>query len=226
MAKILVVEDEDVFAELIANLLRKEQHAVDVARDGDAALVLLKLNSYELLILDWNIPGPSGLEVLKTFRGKGGNTPALMLTSKSEINDKETGFAAGSDDYLTKPFNVRELTARVKALLRRSSNLIPSVLQFGALKMNLDSYSVVVNDTTVHLQPREFALLEFLIKHPNQVFSAEALISRVWSYERDISAESVRTFIMRLRKKVEKSDSGIRLRTLHKLGYKLEAAQD
>ncbi len=221
MAKILLVEDDQALSKLVRNWLSLEHHAVETVEDGEEALHRLKVSEYDLVILDWTLPKLAGVEVLKEHRRLGGQTPVLMLTGKDKISDKEEGFDAGADDYLTKPFHGKELTVRIKALLRRPPNLVKDVLRVGDLVLEKENFSVRRGDSEIRLLPKEFALLEFLMRHPNQVFSAEALLERVWVSESESTVEAVTTCIKRLRRKLESDGVPSPIATVHGVGYKL-----
>ena len=163
-----------------------------------------------------------GVEICKHFRETGGKTPILLLTAKSQITDKETGLDAGADDYLTKPFHLKELSARVRALLRRQIQSGNSTLKAGNVVVDTLSHKVTVGGNEVHLVPKEYSLLEFFLRHPNQVFSAEALIDRVWTSDTLASAETIRTYIKLLRKKLGNDEKAGLIKTVHGVGYKLE----
>ncbi|HEY9784785.1 MAG TPA: response regulator transcription factor [Candidatus Obscuribacterales bacterium] len=222
MAKVLVIEDEPDFSELIASYLKSEHYTVEVVDSGEEGLDRLKFYKYDVIILDWVLPGVSGVEVCRAFRGTGGTTPILMLTSKKHVDEKEAGLDAGADDYLTKPFELKELSARVRALLRRPSAFSGSVLKVGNLELEPNSFRVTRNGEEISLLPKEFALLEFLMRHPNQVFSPEAILDRVWASESEASPETIRTYIKRLRKKLDVEGKPSMLSTVHGVGYKLE----
>lgn len=224
MPKILVVEDEMLFAEIIKRVGESLRAVVEIANNGDQALAQLRINEYDLIILDWGLPGLSGVEVLKQFRAKGGKTPILMLTAKNQIENKEAGLDAGADDYLTKPFEGRELAARIRALMRRQPEFAGTVLHVRDITLDTSKLEVKRSGESVRLQPTEFALLEFFMKHPNQVFTTEALASRVWSSDSEIVPDSVRTFIKRLRNKLDKPDEPSIIKTAGRQGYILESS--
>lgn len=221
MAKIFMAEDEAKLTIAIKDLLLMENHHVDSAANGGDALNQLLTGGYDLAILDWNLPELSGLEILQAIRSRGSSMPVLMLTGKSGIDDKEAGFGAGADDYLTKPFEGRELIARVKALLRRSHLAVDDVLKFGGLSLDRTQYIVTLNGEEISLVPKEFDLLEFFMRSPNRVFSPETLLSRVWQNESDATVAAVTTCIKRLRKKVDQDESKSFIATVHGVGYKL-----
>lgn len=219
MAKILLVEDDGDLANLIVNILSVERHTIDVVGDGQTAIAQLRLSKYEVIILDWMLPGASGMDVCREYRGKGGSTPILMLTSKSSPEEKETGLDAGADDYLTKPFNAKELAARIRALLRRPQVVSAKTLQVGAVVLDPKAAKVFKNGDEIHLLPKEFSLLELFMRYPNQVFSGDALLERVWAAESAASLDTVRTYIKTLRKKIDTEGSASLIRTVHGVGY-------
>jgi len=222
MAKVLVVEDDVALQRMISDWLALEHYNLELAVDGNEAIEKLKFYQYDVVILDWQLPGMSGIDVIREYRSGGGKTPVLMLTGKSTIPDKEQGFDSGVDDYLTKPFHMKELSARLRALLRRPSTLVTEVLEFGALRMDRRTHVVVLNDKEVDLKPTEYGLLEFLMRHPGQVFAPEALLDRVWSSQSDSSVDALTTCIKRLRKKITVEGQDSIIKTVYGVGYKLE----
>ncbi|HEY9713198.1 MAG TPA: response regulator transcription factor [Chroococcales cyanobacterium] len=225
MAKILLVEDEPDFSILISEWLKNEHHVVELVENGDDAVDRLKFYKFDLVILDWMLPGKSGIEVCKSYRASGGTSPILLLTAKRHVDEKEQGLDAGADDYLTKPFEMKELSARIRALLRRPTGFSGSILQVGSLSLEPTTFKVTRSGEEISLLPKEFALLEFMMRHPNQVFSAEALLDRVWSSDSEASPETIRTYIKRLRKKIDLEGHPSILSTVHGVGYKLDAPQ-
>jgi DNA-binding response OmpR family regulator len=219
MAKILLVEDDPDLANLIGNILHVERHTIETVSNGQEALGRLKMFRYELVVLDWMLPGMNGMEIWTEFRSKGGNTPILMLTSKSTPEEKETALDGGADDYLTKPFHPKELTARIRALLRRPQTVNAKILQIGDIVLDAKTMKVYKNDEEIHLLPKEFSLLELFLRYPNQVFSGDALLDRVWASESAASVDTVRTYIKTLRKKIDSKGSPSLIRTVHGVGY-------
>lgn len=222
MSKILLVEDDAGLGPRIAEYLTLQHHKVEIANTGTDADELLRVASFELLILDWDLPGLPGIEVLKRFRSNGGQTPVLMLTGKDELTDIEAGLDGGADDYLVKPFAMRELAARVRALTRKSSGTYSATLKIGSLEVDSNAHRVTKGGAELKLQPQEFALLEFLLKHPSEVFSIEALQQRLWSSDSNASPDSVRVCITRLRNKIDEAEGKSYIRTVHRLGYQIE----
>jgi DNA-binding response OmpR family regulator len=218
MAKILLVEDDTGMANLVIDCLEVDGHTIEYAEDGLDAASRLALYQYDLAILDWNLPGLSGVEICSQYRMRGGTMPVIMLTAKGAEDEKEEGLDSGADDYLTKPFGNRELRARVRALLRRPQEFISDKIQIGVLTIEPTNFKVTVAGKDVQLQPREFALLEFLMRHPNQIFSAEMLLDRVWSSDENVSPTSVRMCIKRLRSKLGNDEL---IENVFSQGYKL-----
>lgn len=221
MAKILLVEDDKKLADTVQVLLEMDQHKVEVAFDGLQAEDRLAAFDYDLLILDWDLPAKSGVEVCREFRDRGGSTPVLMLTGKQLIDNKEEGFNAGADDYLTKPYHPRELVARVKALLRRQPVISSDVLTWRDIQLDSTARKVMKNGEDVAMQPMEFTLLSFFLKHPGQVFTTEALLKRCWDDSDEVSFDSIYTCIRRIRRKMDREGVPSVIRTVHGVGYSL-----
>ncbi|HEY9786986.1 MAG TPA: response regulator transcription factor [Candidatus Obscuribacterales bacterium] len=222
MAKILLVEDDVDVSEQVEKWLTHEQHAVEVVRDGQEASDRLKFYKYDVVVLDWALPKLSGVEVLKDFRARGGSTPVLMLTGKGAVDEKEEGLDSGADDYLTKPFHFKELSARIRALLRRPQATKTNQLKIRDIELDRASRRVTRNGIDIQLLPKEFALLEFLMRHTNEVFSPEALLDRVWHSESDSSVDTIYTTMRTLRKKISPDDASSIIRTIHGAGYMIE----
>lgn len=221
MAKILVVEDEKNLAVLIKNWLERESHLVDTVQDGLTALHYLKVSRYDFVILDWMLPKLSGLEVCKQYRAEGGDAHILMLTAKDSLDEKGAGFDVGVDDYLTKPFELRELAMRIKAHMRRAQSSSNACFKLRDIEVDTHDHYVRKNGLDVHLQPKEFRLLEYFIRHPHRVFSAEELLSAIWESDTLAQTETVRGHITRIRKKLDSTDKPSIIATVHGVGYKL-----
>jgi DNA-binding response OmpR family regulator len=219
MAKILVIEDDSDLSQVLRIALSAKGHSVQVCLNGERARDLLRMYQYDLIILDWMMPVVTGIDVLNDFRSSGGTTPVLMLTARCSSEDKEKGLDSGADDYLTKPFDSRELLARVRALLRRPHSLSGVTLKAGDLELDPIACSVKKRGEEIHLRPKVYSLLEFFMRHPNQVFSADALLQRVWLDEDDVSLDSVRTHIKLMRQSVDAEAALIK--TVRNKGYKL-----
>lgn len=220
MAKILLAEDDLALASTIKDWLEFEKNTVEAVKDGASALDNLLALEYDVAILDWNLPNMTGVEVCQQYRAKGGAIPIILLTGKNSVKEKEEGLDAGADDYLTKPFHPKELAARLRAMIRRSTGFVSEVMTVGPLTLDREKRVVLLHGKPVHLQPMEYTLLEFFMKNPNQVFSPETLLAKLWDASSDVSLDAIYTCIRRLRKKLdtpESSDSIIR--TVHGVGY-------
>lgn len=207
MAKILIAEDDLSLQRLLVDHLKAENHTAEAVADGQSALELLELYPFDLIVLDVTMPVMTGFEVCRRFRAAGGQSKVLMLTGKDSIEDKETGLDLGADDYLTKPFHPQELMARVRALLRRAVTLESGEITLGNLSINPKKYLVFKLGQQIKLTPKEFALLEFFMRHPNTAFDGETLVERLWQSEREGAANSLKTYIHRLRERLG-SDAG------------------
>jgi DNA-binding response OmpR family regulator len=223
MAKILIVEDELDLAGPVRDWLARESNTVEIVADGSEALECLRLYKYDVIILDLMLPGLNGMEICRQFRARGGTTPILMLTAKGSVEDKEAGLDIGADDYLTKPFSLKELAARVRALLRRPPDVSSNILTVADIALDPSANNVTKAGKEIHLLPKEFSLLEFFMRHPNQVFSAEALIDRVWQSDSDALSDTIRTHIKTLRRKIDSKGKPSLIATVHGVGYKLES---
>lgn len=224
MAKILVVEDNKDIADLVSQALSFENHAVEAVGDGAEGLQRLQVYDYDMAILDWDLPGKDGVSICKEYRAGGGGIPVLMLTGKGKVSEKEEGLDSGADDYLTKPFNMRELAARVRSLLRRSgSRATDNVLSVGEISLDPQKYQVTKGGEEIKLVPKEFALLEFLMRNPNRVYSADALFSHCWKADDEASPDIVRTHIKNLRKKIGGGAAGSIIETVHGVGYRISS---
>ncbi len=225
MSKILLVEDELDLLELTSIALSARGYRVHKCNSGDEALGILRVFKFDLIILDWMMPEITGLEVLKQYREMGGNLPVLMLTAKASADDKELGLDSGADDYLTKPFEIKELSARVRALLRRPANVSNTVLESGNIRIDPASCRVEKSGTEIHLRPKVYDLLTFFMRHPDQVFTAEALMERVWMDDSTASPDTVRTHIKLARQSVHENGVPDLIETIRGKGYILRSGK-
>ncbi|HEY9714210.1 MAG TPA: response regulator transcription factor [Chroococcales cyanobacterium] len=224
MAKILVVEDDPNTQEMVSTWLSSERHVVECADDGHKALEFMRMVEYDLVLLDWDLPGISGVELLKNFRAAGKQTPVIMLTAKSKVEEKEDVLDGGADDYLTKPYSLKELSARIRVQLRKSSNQSTNELSARGIVIMPEQFRAMKDGAELKLLPKEFSLLEFFMRNPNRVFSAEAIISRVWPAETEVSANAFHSALKRLRQKLEeKSDQKPIVETIHGAGYRFNS---
>jgi len=221
MAKILLVEDDPSLSIVVKIHLESDNYLVDVVKDGLEAEAQLRSRNYDLIILDWMLPAMTGIEVCKQYRARGGKTPVLMLTAKDSSPDKVQGLDAGADDYIVKPFNDAELSARVRALLRRPDSIADKVLKVQNLELDTSLSRVTRESIAIELVPKEFALLQLLMRYPNKAFSAEALLDRLWSSDSSASVETVRTHIKTLRRKLGDTDTNSLIRTTRGIGYRI-----
>lgn len=209
-------------ANVIAKGLRENSYAVDVAADGDAGLYQTSINDYDVIILDVLLPKRDGFEVCNELRRRGNTTPILMLTARAAIDDRVTGFDAGADDYLTKPFSFRELLARIHALLRRDSQLRPDVLEIGDLVLDSVSHRVSRANHEVQLTAKEYALLEYLARRAGQLVSRAEIAAHVWDDTFDPFSNTIEVYMNRLRKKIDENHTIKLLHTRRGEGYTLE----
>ncbi|MGH9547964.1 MAG: response regulator transcription factor [Terriglobales bacterium] len=203
MTKLLLVEDDLTLASEVASWLKEHDgYDVEVANNGEDALQLIQHFGFDLIVLDWELPGLSGLDVCRASRRDGCETAILFLTGKSAIDDKEIGFSAGADDYLSKPFQIRELSARCKALLRRGRPTQPLSDRSGAIKLDATTSTLHLGDECILLTKTECAVLAYLMRHPGRHFSAADLLKAVWPSQKAPSEDAVRMLIRSLRKKL------------------------
>lgn len=221
--RILVVEDEHKIANSIKKGLEQESYAVDVTFDGQEGFDLAVSEEYDLIILDLLLPKMDGIEICSKLREKQIHTPIIMLTAKGQISDKVTGLDAGADDYLTKPFAFEELIARIRALARRPKNNTGTILTLEDLTLNTTSYEVKRNGKLIQLTAKEYALLEYLLRHSNQVIKKEQIINHIWDYDADVLPNTVEVYIGYLRNKVDKPfpTQPALIHTVRGFGYKV-----
>ncbi len=224
MAKILVVEDEKEMAETVAHVLRSEHHVVEVALSGDDALDKLRVSQYDLLILDLNLPGADGLEICKTIRHQKRPVSILMVTGRRTVEEKERGLDLGADDYLTKPFHLKELQARVRALLRRTPTDNSHLITVHDVCLDSKQHVVTRGGAVVRLLPTEFSLLEFFMKHPDRVFTSAQIIEHVWPQDTDATDRAVTSCLNRLRSKLSDGEKFELIETLYSEGYRLNSS--
>ena len=219
--RVLIVEDEPYLAEAIRDGLRLEAIAADIAGDGDAALDRLRVNTYDIAVLDRDIPGASGDEIAQRIVASGSGMPILMLTAADRLDDKTSGFELGADDYLTKPFELQELVLRLRALDRRRAHNRPPVREIAGLRLDPFRREVYRNNRYVPLTRKQFAVLEVLVDAEGGVVSAEDLLERAWDENADPFTNAVRITISALRKRL--GDPGI-IATVAGVGYRIDAA--
>lgn len=233
--RVLVVEDDKEIVDLLALHLADQGYEVSTAGSGDAGVELARSHNFALIILDLMLPGLDGIEVCRRVREFSEYTPILMLTAKSEELDKVLGLEVGADDYVTKPFSLRELMARVRALTRRSEKLAatqgvdgqPEAVEFGSLRVDFSKRQVTLDGSTLDLTPKEYELLALLSRHPQQAFSREQLLELVWGYQYEGYSHTVNSHINRLRAKLEQNpaEPGY-IQTVWGFGYRFGPVED
>lgn len=220
---ILLAEDDEKIAKLLLHLLRQDGYQVDHAPDGREALLYTEANVYELIILDWMMPYVSGIDVLRTLRGKHYPAGILMLTAKDTIDDLVQGLEQGADDYLVKPFEYKVLSARIKALLRRSTKKIQSdILTVGNFSIDRATQTISASGEPLNLSRREFQLMSLLLENAGTVIPRDTLIDRVWGLDGEVTQNNLDAFIRLLRKKVESSGGQKVIYNVRGIGYKAE----
>ncbi len=227
MSKILIVEDEIPMLQGLRDNLEFENYTVDTAEEGEKGLDKVLNNQYDLILLDVMLPNVSGFDICKAARKNGIDTPIIMLTAKGEEIDKVLGLELGADDYMTKPFSLRELLARIKAVIRRTSsgravNESEQEIEIGRLKVNFKSYEATVEGEPVKMSHKEVEVLHYLYNHSNETIDRIDLMSEVWGIDNDVSTRTIDNFILKLRQKIEvNSNSPKIIHTVHGIGYKM-----
>ena len=219
--KVLVVEDEKQIADFVKKGLTEQGFLVEHCANGDDAMALMYAQAYDAVVLDIMLPGRDGLSILKQFRKKGHTTPVILLTARSELDERIEGLNTGADDYLTKPFYVEELVARLHAVIRRSSEDQMSLLQAGGVTVNVITREVTVDSAPVKLTSREFSLLEYLMRNPGRVYTRTQMLEHVWGYDFDPNTNLVDVHIQRLRKKVSPDKENPLIETIRGVGYRV-----
>lgn len=219
--RILIIEDDPSISKLLQRGLAYEGYSVDCAPDGKTGLVKARDTSPDLVILDWMLPGLDGLEVCHRLR-MGGSTPVLMLTAKDTVEDRIQGLDAGADDYMVKPFNLDELLARLRALLRRTQTDRVQGLKFADLSMDVGTHEVRRGDKLIALTAKEFELVEIFLRHPRQVMTREVLFDRIWGYDFGGESNVLEVYIRYLRQKLEEDGQPRLIHTVRGVGYVLK----
>jgi len=221
--RVLVVEDEHKIANSIKRGLEQEAFAVDVAYDGKSGFALALAEDYDAIVLDLMLPEMDGLEICKQLRASKVHTPVLILTAKGQLYDKVNGLNAGADDYLVKPFAFAELLARLRALMRRPKESLGSILAIEDLSLNTLTYEVTRAGKPIELSKKEFALLEYMLRHKNRILTKDQIINHVWDYDADILPNTVEVYIGYLRNKIDKpfKDRTPLIHTVRGFGYKI-----
>lgn len=214
--RLLIVEDNETLTNGLKTTLKAAGFAVDIAHDGALGLNLLKIQQYDLLILDLGLPKIDGMDLLRHLRNTNKTIPVLIISARDELDQRIEGLDVGADDYLCKPFILKEVTARVRALLRRSNQTVETVINQGRLSLNTHTRSLKLDDKPIELHRRELSVLEYLLTHTDRVVSKEQIAEHISSFDDDINPVAIETYVSRLRKKL---DGALKLKTVRGLGY-------
>lgn len=225
--RILLVEDDIYLAEALAEALAIQRYAVDTVSDGEAAWVQVNTLDYDLILLDMMLPKLDGIHLCQRLRSHGYQMPILMITARDTSTDKVIGLDAGADDYMVKPLDIPELLARIRALLRRGQTVSPPILEWGELHLDPATYEVCYGDQTLRLTPKEYSLLELLIRNGRQIMSRSAIIEHVWSLDHPPKEDTIKVHIKSLRSKLRAVGAPEDLiETVHGLGYRLKSLSE
>ncbi|WP_026072308.1 response regulator [Nodosilinea nodulosa] len=221
--RILLVDDDELLAQRLAEFLASQHYVVDVVFDGEAGWSYAQATTYDLIVLDINLPKLNGVQLCQKLRQARYSSPILLLTAQGDSSDKVVGLDAGADDYLVKPCTLTELSARIRALLRRPSTLVSPLLQAGDLSINPNTCEVTYQDQLLVLSPKEYSLLELFLRHPQRIFSSTVILEHLWNFDDTPGEETVRTHIKRLRRKLKAAGANTIIDTVYGMGYRLQA---
>ncbi len=224
--RILLAEDEKSMSKALTVILTKNNYSVDAVNNGEDALSYIMTGDYDLAILDVMMPKMDGFEVVKNIRAKGIAIPVMMLTAKSQIDDKVEGLDLGANDYLTKPFESRELLARIRALTRTATSTVDNTLRFGNIELNRANFELKGPDGSIKLPAKEFQILEYLMANPGVLMSSDRICDKVWGLDFDGDTSIVWTNLSYLRKKLEKVGADVKIKAARNAGYTLEKDND
>lgn len=220
--KILLAEDEKQLSDALVMILKHNNYSVDPVYDGEDALYYLENGEYDIAILDIMMPKMDGIEVLKKIRNEGNKLPILMLTAKSEVDDKVIGLDSGADDYLTKPFETKELLARLRTITRRQTGTADNIIKYGNTALDRATYELMSEDNKVRLSNKEYQIMEMLIANPDNLISTERIMEKIWGFDSDAEVNVVWVYISNLRKKLKQIDADIEITVVRNSGYSLE----
>ena len=223
--RLLLAEDERELSNALVTILKKNNYSVDAVYNGEDALDYLAAENYDGAILDIMMPKLDGISVLKKVRERGSKLPILMLTAKSEVDDRVLGLDSGADDYLTKPFATKELLARVRAMTRRQADVTETTLTFGNIKLDRANYELSAAHGSFRLANKEFQMMEILMVNPNVLISTERFMEKIWGYDSEAEINVVWVYISYLRKKLAAIGANVAIRATRKMGYSLEEIQ-
>ncbi len=220
--RLLLAEDEKELSRALCAILKHNNYSVDAVYDGQDALDYGLCGNYDGIILDLMMPKKNGIDVLKQLRSQGISTPVIILTARAELDDKILGLDAGADDYLTKPFEMAELLARVRALTRRKSEFSPNLLTFGNLSLNRESFELIQGEQAIRLGNKEFQMIEMMMSNPGRLISTEQFMERIWGFETEAEINVVWVYISYLRKKLANLSANVEIKAVRGVGYTLE----
>ena len=223
--RLLIAEDDKDIARALTALFEHNNYSVDAVSNGKDACDYASIGNYDGIIMDIMMPVMDGLEALKALRSGGCKTPVLLLTAKSDIDDRVNGLNAGADDYLPKPFAASELLARVRAMLRRRENYQNDILTFEGMTLNLSTFELRFQESTLRLVSREFQMLQLLMQSPGAVISTEQFMERIWGWDSDVEVSIVWVYISNLRKKIDRLGAPVGIKAVRGVGYCLERTQ-
>ena len=224
---ILIVEDEIAIADAVSEMLKNENFNTTIVTNGEDGEYEALSGIYDLVILDVMLPEKSGFEILKSMRDEKVKTPVIMVTAKSEVDDKLRGLENGADDYITKPFHARELLARVKAVLKRTNDVDTlNILEFGNLKLNIDTCQMQYDENSVTINGKELEILQLLMINKNQVVERETIASKIWGFDNDAEYNNVEVYITFIRRKLKLLKANVRIKAVRGVGYKMEVLND
>lgn len=224
--RILLAEDEKELSNALVAVLKHNNYSVDAVYDGADAYDYGICENYDCIVLDIMMPKMDGIEVLKKLRDKGIQAPVLLLTAKAEIEDRITGLDAGADDYLTKPFAMGELLARLRAMTRRQSTVVSDILKIGNITLNRENYELKSDNGSFRLGNKEFQMMEMLMRNPNMLISTDKFMDRIWGYDSDAEINVVWVYISYLRKKLTSLGASVKIKAVRGVGYTLEEIND
>lgn len=222
MMRLLLAEDEKELSDALCAILKHSNYTVDAVYNGEDALDYLRTGVYDAAILDIMMPKKDGIQVLKTVRSEGITLPVLLLTAKSEVDDRVTGLDAGADDYLTKPFAMKELLARIRVMTRRKTETTDNSLVFGNVSLDTLTFEIKNGDKSVRLANKEYQMLQMLMSNPGQIISTDKFMDKIWGWDSDTELNVVWVYISYLRKKLGSIDADIKIVAVRNIGYTLE----
>jgi DNA-binding response OmpR family regulator len=224
--RLLLAEDEQELSDALVTVLKHNNYSVDAVYNGQDALDYLASDNYDGAILDIMMPKTDGITVLKKVRAAGNHIPIMMLTAKSEIDDRVSGLDSGADDYLTKPFSMKELLARIRAMTRRPGETTDSILRFGDISLNRSTYLLSTVKGEIRLANKEYQMLEMLLANPGQIISVDQFMDRIWGFDTEAGLNVVWVYISYLRKKLTSLDAHVQIKATRGLGYSIEEKQE